>query len=480
MTVALGAERQHKRRDLSRPQSATICLTEKERVELLNCDSARKRKAVHLRETVRCRSTRKIVRLTVQRRESHMVSTLRSSCLLLIFVTGMLFTTTGSVLAAKRKPLSIVLMGQSMLQSDMRVNAPEAVEEIKPLLNGDVIFTNFEATIANKGEEPSSEQAMARVLLFAPPSVFDAMTELGVNLLSLANNHVYDLGQTGLLNALREVKARKISFAGIGANLDEASSFGYLHTSHGTVALIAMASGYIQPDAIGGKAKAGINEIRMEGVQPHDAGHPNLEDTQRNLQSIRSAAQKADLVIAYQHNHAYDEDAIAMMREELPMRLVPPEWIKKWARDEVDAGADIVVMHGQPLLQGVEIYRGKPIFYDLGNFIFQLPLSVDFFEPITFESVVVRVEFERKTLRSITFRPIVLNNRGRGEGALAVSTRGLPLPAPPERAGYILQRLVELCKPFGTVVEVNGDTAAARLDEAHSNRSSAVPSPIEK
>jgi len=56
-----------------------------------------------------------------------------------------------------------------------------------------------------------------------------------------------------------------------------------------------------------------------------------------------------------------------VIAEELPERLVPSDWVKKWSHAEVDAGADIVVMHGPPLVRGVKIYRNRPIFYDLGT-----------------------------------------------------------------------------------------------------------------
>ena len=151
-----------------------------------------------------------------------------------------------------------------------------------------------------------------------------------------------------------------------------------------------------------------------------------------------------------------------MMREELPSRLVPPRWIKDWAHREVDAGADIVVLHGAPLVQGVEIYHGKPIFYDLGNFLFQLPLFVDFFEPTVFDSVVANVEFEGRKLKAVTFQPIVLNSSPRVEGPTASFTRGNPAPASGKRAGFILQRLADESAPFGTKVEVTGETA--RID----------------
>lgn len=139
---------------------------------------------------------------------------------------------------------------------------------------------------------------------------------------------------------------------------------------------------------------------------------------------------------------------------------------------EVDAGADVVVMHGAPLLHGIEIYHGKPIFYDLGNFIFNAPLTMwSIQEPMTWESVVATVAFEGKTLQSIALRPIVLNFMGEGEpeahdpyaNNAFVDTRGLPAPAKGDQATYILQRVAELSQPFGTTVEVAGDRAEIRI-----------------
>jgi poly-gamma-glutamate synthesis protein (capsule biosynthesis protein) len=161
-----------------------------------------------------------------------------------------------------------------------------------------------------------------------------------------------------------------------------------------------------------------------------------------------------------------------MMAEEVPERLVPPDWSKKWAHREIDAGADIVVMHGAPLVQGVEIYRNRPIFYDLGNFIFNLrPTNTRLDEPIIWESVVAYVRFQGKNPRSIIFRPIALNKLGQGQPDLHdplannafLDTRGLPKPATGEQARYILERLADSSRPFGTAVEVKGETAEINL-----------------
>jgi poly-gamma-glutamate synthesis protein (capsule biosynthesis protein) len=362
--------------------------------------------------------------------------------------------------AAGASELSIILTGQSLLQSDIRVSAPTAVQTIRPLLNGDVVFTNFETAVKERSDSLADLDPIGGV--YTPPEALDVLNDIGVNLLALSNNHSFDLANAGLLNTLREVKARDITHAGIGENLEEAAAPGYIHTPHGTVALVSMASGLIRQGAFAGEAKPGINEIHLEGGTPNvDAGHPSSADTQRILASIAEAHKQANIVIAYHHNHVYDKDFVEMMGKRLPERLVPPNWIKKWTHEEVDAGADIVILHGAPLIQGVEIYRGRPIFYDLGNFIFQVPVRhAGLFEPAVYDSVVARIVFDGKNLKSVTFRPIALSNQGR-EGEAFLS--GVPAPATGDKARTILDRLVEASRPFGTAIAVNDSTAMIQL-----------------
>jgi poly-gamma-glutamate synthesis protein (capsule biosynthesis protein) len=142
-----------------------------------------------------------------------------------------------------------------------------------------------------------------------------------------------------------------------------------------------------------------VNELRIEaGDKENEAtvdlpgapgNTPNQGDSQRILQSIRDARQHADLVIVYQHNHVFGNHSFAtIFTEGMQERLAPNDWLKR-THAEVDAGADIIVMHGAPLLHGVGIYHGRPIFYDLGNFIYNVPpvlTAID--EPMAWESVV--------------------------------------------------------------------------------------------
>jgi poly-gamma-glutamate synthesis protein (capsule biosynthesis protein) len=375
-------------------------------------------------------------------------------------------------------PITVTVAGQSMMRSDLRATAPAAVPVIQGLLHGDVVFTNLESAVAEEGQTVKEGRGF-----LTPPAALDALTTFGFNLVALSGNHAFDLKATGIQNTIREADSRKIVHAGTGNNLADAAAPGYLHTPKGTIALVASASGLITPGGSATADRPGVNELRIEaGGKANEAtadlpgapeNTPNKEDAQRILQSIRDARQRADLVVVYQHNHVFGNHSFnTIFTEGMEERLAPNEWLRKWTHEEVDAGADIIVMHGAPLLHGVEIYHGKPIFYDLGNFIYNLPATLTYIdEPMSWESVVASVQFQRKNLQSISLRPVALNPLGEGQpdahneyaNNQFLDTRGLPSPATGARGGYILQRLADASKPFGTKMEIKGDTAEIKL-----------------
>ncbi len=380
--------------------------------------------------------------------------------------------------AGAQSSVTITLTGQSMIRSDLRATAPMAVPRIQALLQGDVIFTNLEGTVALKGQSVQAGRGF-----LTPPESLDALHALGFNLLSLSNNHAFDLKGAGIENTLRELNRRNFVHAGTGHTLVEAAAPAYLRTSTLTVALVSSASGLIAPGGSAGKDRPGVNELRIQaGDTPNEAtedlpgapaNKPAEEDAARILQSIRDAKQHANLVIVYQHNHVFGDKAFStIFSEGMPERLAPNKWLTTWTHAEIDAGADIVVMHGAPLLHGVEIFHGKPIFYDLGNFIFNVPPAITYItEPMAWESVVANVEFRGNKLRSVTFRPIELNDIGDGQPDVHnqyasnefLYTRGLPALATGAKAKYILGRLAELSRPFGTTIVLKGETAQINL-----------------
>jgi poly-gamma-glutamate capsule biosynthesis protein CapA/YwtB (metallophosphatase superfamily) len=383
--------------------------------------------------------------------------------LLILLEIALFGAPTGSspVVAAETNRLTITLTGQTMIRSDFRATSPSFGATISPLLQGDVVFTNFESTVAEKGE-PNEATPIHGVGVLAPPEALDALMGIGFNLISYSNNHAWDMMAPGILNAVQEADRRNLVHAGSGATLKEAAAPAFLRTSHGTVGFVAQASGLISNGAAATSERPGVNELRVP-----DATTPNGEDAERILQSIRDAAKKSNLVIVYQHNHVYEKPFMAMFSLHQPERFVPPPWIKDWVHREIDAGADIIVMHGAPVVQGVEIYHDKPIFYDLGNFMFNLDHRDDqvFDESDIWESVVATAVFDGKSLRSIRFRPIVLNKQGHGEEPLFIQTRGMPSPVTGPKAREILENLAKLSQAFNTTVTINGDVGEIKVKE---------------
>ena len=398
-----------------------------------------------------------------------------TACALVLAAAGRMAAGTQ---AAPPTSMTITLTGQSMIRSDVRATAAKAVPVMAGLLKGDVVFTNFEAAVALPGQAVNEGRGF-----LTPPEALDGLKALGFNLLSLSNNHAFDLQATGIRNTIRETDRRQIVHAGIGETLSQAAAPAYLKTPMGTVALVSSASGLIAPGGMATTDQPGVNELRIRaGDKDNEASvdlprappnTPNPEDAERILRSIREARQRADVVIVYQHNHVFGHRAFStIFTEGMAERLAPNPWLTKWTHDEIDAGADIIVMHGAPLLHGVEFYRGRPIFYDLGNFIYNVPPTLTYIhEPINFESVVAYLEYRDRTLRSIAIRPIVLNVLGEGQPDVHdpraanqfLFTRGLPAPAAGAQAGYILERLAEFSKPFGTAVTIHGETAEIRV-----------------
>jgi len=379
---------------------------------------------------------------------------------------GALFVTVSSsalqaddkVPTKPEKEISIVLTGQSLIINDIRA-AGAPYRAIKPLLDADVVFTNFETTVRRPGDSIAQLDPVSGT--YGPPQALDGLKQLGFNLLSFANNHIYDLHEPGLLASLEGAETRGFVHAGIGKNMTEASAPGYLRTPNGTVALVSLASGFLHGKGRASDTKPGLNELAISGGDVSGSGQPDAADAERNLAQIREARKHADLVIVSHHNHVYDRPFTDLMLERSPDRLRPPAWVKAWARREIDAGADVIVMHGAPFMQGVEIYRGKPIFYDTGNFIFQVaPQYVDLFGALAGESIVAKVTFRGRNLSGIAFQPIVLDPRPRGQGAAAEAARGLPAKATKQQGDAILKRLADLSSELGTALEL-GDGVAS-------------------
>ncbi len=336
----------------------------------------------------------------------------------------------------RRSEFRLLALGQALVEHDLRELSPEAVELARQYLAGaDVCFSNLEVAI----QSPASGSPTREGTYFhaAPPPVLDFLKSIGINMLSLSNNHAWDLGTEGISATISEVKKRGFVHAGTGENEAQAAAPGYLDTPAGRVALVAMASGPFNEQAVASPNRPGVHLVDLSGEE-----ELNHEDVARTLAAVRSAARNADYVLVYQHNHYWGPD-----------RSKVPEWQQRWARTCIDAGAHAFIGHGAPLLHAIEIYRGRPIFYSLGSFVFHTKTPVGHYESEVWESAVADCTFRQGRLTRLLLRPLVLNEKG-ADGDAFYATRGVPLPAQGEDARRILERLATISHDFGTTIEI--------------------------
>lgn len=340
-----------------------------------------------------------------------------------------------SVLGAaspRQRPLRVVLMGQALLQHDLTDEQWPGAGKFRAFFSGaDAVFTDLETAI--KGRYAEAPLREGTFLHAADARIVDRLANVGINLFATSNNHAYDFGAGGIRDAIDALDARKLTHAGTGMDLAKAAAPGFRATEAGTVALVAMASGAVMAGAMAGPGKPGVNEVRRTA-----RGDLDDNDVGRYLASIREAAGKADIVIAYQHNHYWEKD----------MADTPP-WQRTLARRAIDAGASIFAAHGAPLLHGIEIYKGKPIFYDLGGLFFQTVTKPGYYPKEVWQSVVVDCRCTKAGFDKISLIGVQLNDTGTG-GPEDMATRGMPRLAEGAAGKPILERLAQISRNYGT------------------------------
>lgn len=425
--------------------------------------------------------------------------------------------------------MRVLLTGDSMLTRPPVLTAEAGAERLRDLIaTADVRFTNLEVVPNDfEGDPIPSDGGMH---LAAPASVIDALLGLGFNLLSGANNHALDYGVAGVRAGLRNLEARGATIAGIGRNLTEARRSAYVHTPAGSAAVVACTTAYRPGQQAGAQredapGRPGVSHIGSHTVYevPREtlaqldvlATELGFADARRHLAELGVPGMDgdADEVHAFgcrfrsgpraREITTYDPTDVADVlgwvaeaRRRAGMVVFsvhshepeqadgsPPDALRELCRGAAAAGATVVAVHGAHAIRGVEIHRGVPIFYGLGNFIAQNDLverlpqeSYDFFGVIgdarpsdvpnarshnetrgfptmseCWESVLPICTFEGNDLLSIEVRPLTL-----GYGA-PIFDRGRP-QIPHDGAGKeILARFVAQSRTFGTVAQQEDD-----------------------
>ena len=214
--------------------------------------------------------------------------------------------------------------------------SPELVEKMQ---GADIMWINNEFTYSERGSAMSGKQYTFR----ANPSRVENLKKLGVDIVGLANNHVYDYGKNAFLDTLDTLENACIPYVGAGRNLDAAKSPVYLEADGKTVAFVAA-------------SRAEKYKLTPQATDT-EPGILRCYDTALFKESIAEAAKNADIVVALPHWGTEYSTVLESAQTET-------------AREYIDAGADIIIGAHTHCLQGFEFYNGVPIVYSLGNYWF--------------------------------------------------------------------------------------------------------------
>jgi poly-gamma-glutamate capsule biosynthesis protein CapA/YwtB (metallophosphatase superfamily) len=269
---------------------------------------------------------------------------------------------------------------------------PEVRALYQMLRDADVAVGNNEQSIASQGVLKGGFPQTA------PLEIFDDFKTSGFDMLSIANNHAFDLGEAGMRQGIDEARTRGLIVAGAGRNLTEATTAGVMTVKGqrvGMLAFLCAAEDFQRADvmaefrALAGKSGVGLitgARVTVPG-SPIPLLLPHADDMRTMTEAVRRARAEVDTLMVSFHQH-WDLD-VAPGANRAPQGQAPPprtlvpaqltravnqvaEGRKLICRSAIDAGADIIVGHGPHVLNGIEIYRGKPILYSLGHFYMQL------------------------------------------------------------------------------------------------------------
>ncbi len=211
------------------------------------------------------------------------------------------------------------------------------------LKKADLTIINLENAIAKKGKEWSKTP---KVFFYrADPKAIDVLKAADIDYVTLANNHVLDYEEEAFIETLQHLEMNKIPYAGAGRNISEAEKPAFLTAKGIKIAIIAFTDN--MPEWAATKTEPGVNFIELS------MDEKNFGRLERSIKEVKN---KPDILIVSAHWGPN-------------MRQKPTKAFKEFAHAAIDSGADIFHGHSAHIFQGIEIYKGKLIMYDTGDFV---------------------------------------------------------------------------------------------------------------
>lgn len=354
-------------------------------------------------------------------------------------------------------------------QKISELSDPDRQGLFRIMQEADIAYGNLEFSI---NDRPELQRPFYN---FRAPREFAwEVAAIGINMVSLSNNHALDFGPEGLTESLRALDLTSITHAGAGTTLAAAHAPGTKRvqsrtTKFGLLSYMRYWTNKYRSTDPSSPSLATIDPavilVSRDGKVESMEG-PLEDDVKAMEDDIVLAKRRNDVVMVALHNHDVSHHRVYGIQDKTP----PNEEIMY--RRAIDAGADMVLGSGPHVLRGIEIYKGKPIFYSLSDFIYQYrtpdkipidlihqrdtelerPSNVSVWDrrdtPQTMEGILVRMTMNQGKLRRLQLIPVTIDDEG--------PLYGVPRLVSDERAGQTFELLRRLSKPYGTKIVSKG------------------------
>lgn len=419
---------------------------------------------------------------------------------------------------------------------------------VERLRNADLCYAHLEMVLGKPSNlKWTPRGAGGASYMNADPSVAQDLADMGIDVMSLAMNHSFDWGPEGIQSTIDAMDAVGIAHAGTGSNLMAARAPSFFDVDAARCALVSIASGNNEYEWAGLpigtiQGRPGVNPMRVEtrytideasaaqlkaigqklGVMtPAQAAKPQFNitpgtglagtgsstftwvagdhfeigsvgyapDIAANLRSIHWGREMADFVMVAHHNSTAEGT-----RSENPSGFVVD-----FARKAIDAGADVYFGHGWHTFLGIEIYKGKPIIYGMGNFVYESEhltrVPVDSFESYRkdidnltalyptadmhpsggedwFWTALYEMDWVGGELKEVRLYPVEMGmDFSSGKGVQTRTTgldkivEGTPYLASGANAQAILKRIQHRCELRGTKMQIRGEIGVITVED---------------
>ncbi|AHM60261.1 capsule synthesis protein PGA_cap family protein [Flammeovirgaceae bacterium 311] len=302
--------------------------------------------------------------------------------------------------ANKGKQASILLFGDTNIQD--RDNPVDAFQHVLPtMIQADMRIVNLEGPFAGTSKDPRLPDIPHKERWkHSEPEMVKGLTVAGIDVVGVANNVTYPW--MSLLKSLEVLRKNNIKYAGGGNNLQEAHAPVIVEKNGFKTGFLSYASTVFPFQHAATESIPGIASVRVDtyykpvknldkpGMGMETMSIPQPEELSRMREDIRKLRSQADVVIISIHWGISDHDAILDYQTAI-------------AHEAIEAGADIIMGHGNHMVGAVEVYKGKTVFYGLGNFVFDWEKM----RGRKMEGMAIKVDVKNKKVDRISFIPMI-------------------------------------------------------------------------